>query len=585
MGIKKRSGLLTGPSVSLFAKVISNFEKMHSAPCSRPSHPPASNSSGQFQTRPRPTKLQNQPVGRQKSPESASLQVGLTLNEGANILSRTSISRLSRKSDAMSALVKRINLFSAMMLLCSLTVSVSSVRKCAADSGPNVVFIMVDDMGYGDLGCYNTDSKIPTPNIDRLASQGMKFTDAHAPAAVCIPTRFGLMTGSYPFRMTRRGQKPLIPPEQLTVGKLLQNHGYRTGMVGKWHLGVEHEKNPPEDAALSGGPIDRGFDSFFGIPASLDIPPYYYIRGDRAVAPPNLTIGDSNSEGWTRIQGAFWRAGGIAPGYRHVDVTPRFTEEAISYLSNQSAEEPFFLYLAYPSPHTPWLPTEEFRGRSGAGMYGDFVAQVDASIGRVLDHLDKLKLSNNTLLFLTSDNGPVWYKTDTERFSHRSTGRLRGMKGDAWEGGHRMPFLVRWPGRISAGSTTDQLACHTDLMSTLAELLNDDLPEDAAPDSFSLLPKLLNQKPTGPVRTTLVSQSSRGYQAVRDGHWKLIPGLGSGGFSQPSKEKPQPGGPQGQLYNLQTDIGETTNLYEDHPETVAHLIKLFEKYRSDGRSR
>ncbi|MDA1162051.1 MAG: sulfatase-like hydrolase/transferase, partial [Planctomycetota bacterium] len=293
----------------------------------------------------------------------------------------------------------------------------------------------------------------------------------------------------------------------------------------------------------------------------------------------------SNSEGWTKIQGAFWRAGGIAPGYKHVEVTPKFTEEAVSYLSDQSTDKPFFLYLAYPSPHTPWMPTEVFNGRSKAGMYGDFVAQVDASIGQVLKQLDELKLSKNTLLFLTSDNGPVWYETDTQRFGHSSTGAMRGMKGDAWEGGHRMPFLVRWPGRIAAGSTTDQLACHTDLMATLAELLDSELPGDAGPDSFSMLSTLLDQRPTSIVRTALVSQSSRGYQATRGGSWKLIPGLGSGGFSQPSKETPHPGGPNGQLYNLDEDPSETTNLYQKHPEKVAMLSKLFDKYKADGKSR
>lgn len=474
--------------------------------------------------------------------------------------------------------------FSTLAVAFSLTPSTKALSAESA-TRPNIVFIMVDDMGYGDLGCYNRESKIPTPHIDRLASQGMRFTDAHAPAAVCVPTRYGLMTGSYPFRMKRKGKRPLIAEDQFTVGKLLQKHGYRTGMIGKWHLGVENEKDPPVATALPGGPVDCGFDSFFGIPASLDIPPYYYIRGDRAVAPPSLMIGDSNSEGWTKIQGAFWRAGGIAPGYKHIEVTPKFTEETISYLNDQKAEKPFFLYLAYPSPHTPWLPTKEFDGKSRAGMYGDFVTQVDASIGQVLHQLDQLKLSDNTLLFLTSDNGPVWYGTDTEKFGHSSTGAMRGMKGDAWEGGHRMPFIVRWPGKIAAGSTTDELACHTDLMATAAEILESELPEGAGPDSFSILPTLLDKKPTGVVRTTLVSQSSAGLQAIRDGDWKLIPQLGSGGFSIPRKEKPEPGGPKGQLYNLAEDPSETTNLYLKHPEIVARLTMLFNKYSADGHSR
>jgi arylsulfatase A len=218
-------------------------------------------------------------------------------------------------------------------------------------------------------------------------------------------------------------------------------------------------------------------------------------------------------------------------------------------------------------------------------MYGDFVAQVDASIGQVLKQLDGLKLSENTLLFLTSDNGPVWYDTDTQRFGHSSTGIMRGMKGDAWEGGHRMPFIVRWPGKVAAGSTTDQLACHTDLLATLAELLGSELPDDAGPDSFSMLWTLLNQEPTSIIRTTLVSQSSGGCQAIRDGNWKLIPQLGSGGFSEPRREKPQPGGPRGQLYDLNEDPGETTNLYQKHPETVALLTELFDQYKTTRRSR
>ena len=219
--------------------------------------------------------------------------------------------------------------------------------KAESSGRPNIVLIMADDMGYGDPGCYNADSKAPTPNIDRLASEGIRFTDAHAPAAVCVPTRYGLMTGRYPFRM-RTGKGPLIAEDRLTVAKLLQEQGYRTGMVGKWHLGVDHEKDPQPNQILSGGPAQRGFKTFFGIPASLDIPPYYYIRGNRAVAPPSLKIGASNTDGWTPIQGAFWREGGIAPGYHHEEVLPKFTDEAVSFLSD-SARGPLFLYLALPA--------------------------------------------------------------------------------------------------------------------------------------------------------------------------------------------------------------------------------------------
>lgn len=452
----------------------------------------------------------------------------------------------------------------------ALAVVLTAVSTAGAAS-PNIVFIMADDMGYGDPGYYNANSKAPTPSIDRLARQGVRFTDAHAPAAVCVPTRYGLMTGRYPFRMTG-GPGPLIAADRLTVAKLLQQNGYHTGMVGKWHLGVEHEKDPQPNQILGGGPAQRGFDSFFGIPASLDIPPYYYIRGSRAVAVPSLKIGASNTEGWSRIQGAFWREGGIAPGYHHEEVLPKFTEEAVSFLNEASTEKPFFLYLALPAPHTPWLPLKPFLGKSQAGIYGDFVAQVDDTVGQVLKVLDDRKLSDNTIVFFTSDNGPVWYEADETKFGHASTGPFRGMKGDAWEGGHRMPFIVRWPGVAQAGSVSDVTICHTDLLATAAEVLGAKIPDGQAQDSVSFA-AVLNDGSTKQTRESTIHQSSGRVLALRQGDWKLIPALGSGGFSQPRSEKPVPGGPKGQLYHLGMDPGETRNLYLDEPQRVAQLLK------------
>ena len=433
---------------------------------------------------------------------------------------------------------------------------------------------MADDMGYGDPGCYNADTKAPTPNIDRLASEGIRFTDAYAPAAACVPTRYGLMTGRYPFRM-RTGKGPLIAEGRLTVAKLLQEQGYRTGMVGKWHLGVNHEKDPQPNQILSGGPAQRGFNTFFGIPASLDIPPYYYIRGNRAVAPPSLKIGASNTDGWTPIQGAFWREGGIAPGYHHEEVLPKFTEEAVSFL-NDSSRGPFFLYLALPAPHTPWLPQKPFLGRSKAGIYGDFVAQVDDTVGQVLKVLDDQGMAENTILIFTSDNGPVWYDADEKKFGHASTGPFRGMKGDAWEGGHRMPFVVRWPGVSKAGSTSDVMICHTDFLATAADILNAKVPAGQAQDSVSFA-AVLKSGSNKQTRETTIHQSSGRVLALRSGDWKLIPALGSGGFSEPPKKKPVKGGPMGQLYNLRTDPGETTNRYLEEPELVEKLTKQHEE--------
>jgi len=318
---------------------------------------------------------------------------------------------------------------------------------------PNVVIILVDDMGYGDPGCFNPQSKIPTPNIDALARDGMRFTDAHAPGAVCHPSRYGLLTGCYPFRtdVSVWPRKPVIDRGQMTIASLLKSRGYRTAMVGKWHLGFDERGY---DKPLRGGPVDRGFDSFFGIRASTDIPPYFYIRGDRAVEAPTGHIEASHSEGWSRVQGAFWRAGGIAPDLKLENVLPRFTGEAIRVIGEHGkngGDRPLMLYFAYPSPHTPWLPSQDLAGRSGAGMYGDFAMMVDAMIGRVLAALDDAGMAENTLVIFTSDNGPVWYDKDVERFGHDSAGGLRGMKGDAWEAGHRMPLIVRWPGQVAPG--------------------------------------------------------------------------------------------------------------------------------------
>ncbi len=440
---------------------------------------------------------------------------------------------------------------------------------------PHIVIILVDDMGYGDPGCYNSESKIPTPHIDRIAREGMRFTDAHAAGALCHPSRYGLMTGRYPFRtdLSAWREKPTIESDRVTLPSMLRSRGYHTAMVGKWHLGFRETnyQNP-----LPGGPVDRGFDSFFGIRASTDIPPYFYIRDRHAVVPPTDTISASSSEGWSPIQGAFWRAGGIAPGMDLRDVLPGFTEEAISVIRSHVAgdgrEKPLMLYLAYPSPHTPWLPAKEYEGKSGAGMYGDFMMMVDAEIGRVIAALDDAGLLEDLLLVFSSDNGPVWYDRDTERFDHDSSGGLKGMKGDAWEGGHRMPFIVRWPGYVEQGSVSEQVIGFTDLFATLAEITGAEPEEDAGPDSYSFLRVLRGSQPVDqPIRPPLVLQSANGAMTIRSGEWKLIDQLGSGGFSEPGFLQPGPGDPSGQLYHLSEDPFETINLYDVRPDQVARL--------------
>jgi len=452
---------------------------------------------------------------------------------------------------------------------------------------PNIVLLFADDMGYGDPRCFNPQSKCPTPHIDRLAAEGIKLTDAHAPVGLCVPSRYGLMTGRYPFRSERYR----LRDGEVTVASVLKAAGYRTAMVGKWHLGFQYPPGRkgqvdvrPGDV-LANGPVDRGFDSYFGIPASLDIPPYYYIDNDRPVEAPTGTVEASNTPGWTKIQGAFWRAGGIAPGFKHDEVLPTFRDRALDVLDKHAAAgdgKPLFLYLALPAPHTPWLPAEQYRGKSGASLYGDFVAQVDGVVGDVLARLDKLGMTDDTLVIFTSDNGPVWYPQDVEKYGHASVGPLRGMKADVWEGGNRMPFVARWPGHVKPGSESGETICFTDLLATFAEVAGAAVPDGAGEDSFSFVPVLLGRKLPGPLRPFTILQSGRGTWSVRQGRWKLILAADGGGFS--TRVKPSPDAPKGQLYDLSADVGERKSLYAEQPDVVARLTALLESARKSSRT-
>jgi arylsulfatase A-like enzyme len=454
---------------------------------------------------------------------------------------------------------------------------------------PNILFILADDLGYGDPACYNPASKVATPNIDRLAAQGMRFTDAHTPCAVCTPTRYGVLTGRYCWRSSLKrgvlnGYSPLlIEPGRLTVASLLRRQGYATACIGKWHLGLGDAPRTDFARPLRPGPNSVGFDYFFGIPASLDMPPYVFVENEAVTEAPAATIGDSAMR--RHGGGGFWRAGAIAPGFKHAEVLPKLTEKAVGFVARQSRDRPFFLYLALSAPHTPWMPTEEFRAKSGAGYYGDFVAQVDASVGRVLRALDEAKLAEETLVLFTSDNGAHWLPDDIKKWGHRANDGWRGQKADIWDGGHRVPFIARRPGKVRPGSTSKELICLTDLLATAAAASGTTLPADAGEDSFNLLPVLRGEKRDAPVHEAIVHQASDGTLGIRRGPWKLAPALGSHGFSTPRDVKPVPGGPQGQLYNLDDDPGEQNNLWLQKPEVVRRLTALLEKYRSEGRSR
>jgi arylsulfatase A-like enzyme len=436
---------------------------------------------------------------------------------------------------------------------------------------PNVVFILADDMGYGDLKAYNPASKIPTPHLDRLAADGLVFTDAHSGGSTCVPSRHALITGRFAARRGRLNWRggPVIARGQLTFASVLRDQGYRTAMVGKWHQGFTMKAPGAFDYArpLSGGPVDCGFDSFFGMHASLDIPPYFYIKDRRPVMPPTKKVKDNSSvggkENWNNIQGAFWRAGNVAPDFKHTEVTPRFANEAVKVIESHDGKNPLFLYLALPSPHTPWLPTKEFIGKSGAGMYGDFVAQVDHVVGQVLGSLKQAGMTENTLVIFSSDNGPVWYDKDTERFGHRSVGPLRGIKASAWEGGHRMPFIARWPERIPAGKTTAHTIAFADVLATFADVSGKQkLPQGAAEDSVSFLPVLLHPDRKHKARPPILHAG----KVIRDGDWKLIDTKGGRGFG--ADRKTQYGI---ELYNLKDDLSEKNNLADKMPEKVESL--------------
>jgi arylsulfatase A-like enzyme len=461
--------------------------------------------------------------------------------------------------------------------------------------GPNIVFLMADDLGYGDLGCYGA-TRIPTPVINRVASQGVRFTDAHTPSGVCSPTRYGVLTGRYCWRSRLKngvlnGYSPaLIEPGRMTVASMLRARGYATACVGKWHLGFGDADPVDYEKPLRPGPLDVGFDYFFGIPASLDMPPYCFVENDRSVGVPSVE---------KDVYHAVQRKGLMTPGWKDEEVGPSFAQKAIAWLertAGESPKRPFFLYYASHAPHTPCTPPDFIRGRSQAGPRGDMVAEFDWTAGQLLAALDRLGLADNTLFIVTSDNGALttgpaaWDKRPPEEFDlvhngHRSNGALRGQKSDAYEGGHRVPYLARWPGKIKAATTCAEPICHVDLMATCAAITGAELPNDAAEDSFNILPALLGEKRDRPIHEAIVHHSGNGVFAIRQGKWKLIEGLGSGGFTAPAKVKAKPGDPEGQLYDLEADPAESRNVWKENPEIVARLTALLDTYRNQGHSR
>ncbi len=494
-----------------------------------------------------------------------------------------------------------------------------SCQKKAVIKKPNIVYILADDLGYGDVSIYNSASKIKTPNIDRLASQGMRFSDAHSPSSVCTPTRYGILTGRYCWRsklpqgVLRGYGKALLERERTTVASLLQDNDYTTGVVGKWHLGldwilkeefkdsinsktttaneygmvtqmngdwVDFTKKPTD------GPLDHGFDYSYILPASLDMEPYCYLENDVLTELPNEHTPGNDLDTGSYATGAFWRPGRVTKSFDFYEVLPKFINQGKKFVeTHANDEDPFFLYLPLAAPHSPWVPKPNYDGNSGAGQYGDFVQMVDAQVGDFLKSLEEMSISDNTIVIFTSDNGPFWKPDFIERFDHKAASIYRGMKADAYEGGHRIPFIVRWPGKIEAGSKSNFKTTLTNFMATCAEVLGVKLDEHTAEDSQSILPVLLSDKNTIEKEIPIVHHSSGGHFAIREGDWKLIEKRGSGGFSIPATYEPKPGEPVGQLYNLKKDPSETRNVYADYPEITQRLKEKLEEIKEEGRSR
>ena len=498
--------------------------------------------------------------------------------------------------------LKKVSRTAASMSTVSMLISGcgESLTKGSSRRKPNIVYILADDLGYGDVSSLNENGRINTKNIDSIANGGMVFTDAHSGSAVCTPTRYGVVTGRYSWRtLMKRGvlngwSKPLIKPDRMTVASMLKENGYNTGCVGKWHLGLGwkltnenadtedwklDQKNVDFSKPITNGPTARGFDYYFGIPASLDMVPYVYVENDMATAVPDRIIENSGGK-------AFWRKGPIAPDFKHIEVLSKLTEKAVGFIERQSDDNPFFLYFPLTAPHKPIMPDKNFQGKSGLNEWGDFVLQVDWTVGQVLKALKRKGLEENTLIIFTSDNGatPGADFAYLEEHGHDPSYVFRGHKADIFEGGHRIPFVAKWPVKVKSGSTCDQTICLTDLMATAADIVDYKLPDNAGEDSVSILPALLGKNKT-PLREATVHHSAHGYFSIRKGKWKLLLSPGSGGWSYPREDKPEiKGFPPVQLYDLEKDIEEKNNLQDKYPEKVKELTVLLQSYVDAGRS-
>ncbi|WP_343854350.1 arylsulfatase [Algoriphagus jejuensis] len=481
---------------------------------------------------------------------------------------------------------------------------------------PNIIIIYTDDQGYGDVGALNPAAKFRTPNMDKIANEGVIFTDGHSSDAVCTPSRYSLLTGRYSWRTSLKkgvleADGPgLIEEGRMTIASLLQENGYHTAMIGKWHLQMDFAGTLGKDrdwsAPFVGGPIDHGFDYFFGIPASMNYGVLTYLENDRVLDPPVLwtkkkavtdprSFRDSVTPNDYRMtppyvtergEGGTWIE--VAPSFNDELVLETFTSHAVDYIKKAAVEskngKPFFLYIPLTSPHLPHSTHPDFRRISDCGNYGDFMQETDHRVGQILDALDANGLADNTLVIFSSDNGAETnYTYHQEVYDHYSNLNFKGGKRDIYEGGHRVPYLMRWPAKIKAGSKVDIAVCQTDYLATIAAIVGVPLPEDAGEDSYNLLPMLLGES-AGSDRGAVIHHSVTGHFAIREGKWKLNMLRGSGGSLQPVFVETKDGEPIYELYDMEADPGETKNLYDQYPEVVKALTAKITEIISNGRS-